>query len=100
MIAAFMFGSVTFHIRCHQVAPSTRAASCSTSGTWARPASSSSEMNGVVFQISARQITNSDEPVEPNQSVSAETPGSQSNQELTKPESRRTRTARRTPTRP
>jgi hypothetical protein len=33
MIAAFMFGIVTRHNRCHQVAPSTCAASCSTSGT-------------------------------------------------------------------
>ena len=87
MIAAFMFGSVTRHSRCHHVAPSTLAASCSTSGTCARPASSSSEMNGVVFQISARQITNSDGPCVPNQSVSAATPGTHENQELTKPES-------------
>ena len=70
MIAAFMFGMVTFHIRCHQVAPSTFAASCRTSGTCARPASSSSEMNGVVFQISARQTTSSDDHWPPNQSVS------------------------------
>src|SRR3712207_5241483 len=68
MMAAFMLGMVTRHIRCHQVAPSTLAASCSTSGTWARPARSSREMNGVVFQISARQITNSEEAWPPNQS--------------------------------
>ena len=80
MIAAFMFGIVTRHSRCHQVAPSTCAASWSTSGTCARPASSSSEMNGVVFQISARQITSSDVHLSPNQSVSATTPGSQANQ--------------------
>jgi hypothetical protein len=40
------------------------AASCSTSGTW-RPAQDSSEMNGVVFQISARQMTRIDVPQEP-----------------------------------
>ena len=57
MIAAFMFGRVTLQSRCNHVAPSTWAASCMSSGTWARPASSSSEMNGVVFQISDRQIT-------------------------------------------
>ena len=85
MMAAFMFGMVTFHRRCHQVAPSTWAASWRTSGTWARPASSSSEMNGVVFQISARQITSSDVHLSPNQSVSALMPGSQANQLLTKP---------------
>ena len=54
MIAAFMFGSVTRHSRCQAVAPSTLAASCSSSGTCTSPASSSSEMNGVVFQISDR----------------------------------------------
>ena len=70
MIAAFMFGSVTLYRRCHQVAPSTLAASCSSSGTWARPASSSSDMNGVVFQISDRQMTTSDGQRSPNQSVS------------------------------
>ena len=59
MIAAFMFGSVTLHSRCHAVAPSTLAASCSSSGTCTRPASRSSEMNGVVFQISDRMMTNS-----------------------------------------
>src|SRR5829696_9062257 len=85
MIAAFMLGIVTRQSRCHQVAPSTCAASCSTSGTWARPASSSSEMNGVVFQISARQITSSDVHLSPNQSVSVPMPGSQENQLLTKP---------------
>src|SRR5215207_7350725 len=42
-------------------------------------------MNGVVFQISARQITSSDVHLSPNQSVSAPTPGSQENQLLTKP---------------
>src|SRR5918997_4582674 len=85
MIAAFMFGMVTRHIRCHQLAPSTLAASCSTSGTCARPARMSSEMKGVVFQISARQITRSEVHWPPNQSVSAEIPGSQANQLFTKP---------------
>ncbi len=67
MIAAFMFGSVTFHSRCQAVAPSTFAASCMSSGTCTRPASSSSEMNGVVFQISDRQITTSADQRSPNQ---------------------------------
>src|SRR4028119_1262272 len=88
MIAAFMFGMVTRDIRCHQVAPSTLAASCRTSGTWARPARSSSEMNGVVFQISAMQTTNRADHWPPNQSVSAPMPGAQLNQALTKPEVR------------
>src|SRR4029453_14111813 len=59
MIAAFMFGTVTRKNRWRTVAPSTLAASCSSSGTWDRPASSSSEMNGVVFHTSAMMITNS-----------------------------------------
>src|SRR3954471_19463168 len=42
-------------------------------------------MNGVVFQISARQITSSEVHLSPNQSVSAPIPGSQENQLLTKP---------------
>ena len=37
MMAAFMFGSVTFHSRCQAVAPSTLAASCMSSGTCTRP---------------------------------------------------------------
>ena len=86
MIAAFMFGIVTLVMRCHQVAPSTRAASCRTSGTCARPASRSREMNGVVFQISARQTTNRADHWPPNQSVSAPMPGSQLNQVFTKPD--------------
>ena len=68
MIAAFMFGSVIFHRRCHAVAPSTLAASCMSSGTCTRPASSSSEMNGVVFQISERQMTKMADHRSPNQS--------------------------------
>ena len=67
MIAAFMFGSVTFHSRCQAVAPSTSAASCSSIGTCTSPASSSSEMNGVVFQISDRMMTNIDDQRPPNQ---------------------------------
>src|SRR3954469_15229603 len=42
-------------------------------------------MKGVVFQISARQITSSDVHLSPNQSVSVPIPGSQANHELTKP---------------
>ena len=67
MIAAFMLGSVTFQSRCHAVAPSTLAASCSSIGTCTSPASSSREMNGVVFQISEKTITNSDDQRPPNQ---------------------------------
>src|SRR5215210_1924583 len=83
MIAAFMFGSVTRLSRWRHVAPSTLAASCRTSGTWARPASRSRDMNGVVFQISDRQITAMDDHRPPNQ---AKLP--RPNQLLTKPESR------------
>ena len=68
MIAAFMFGSVTrVRAAASAVAPSTSAASCSSPGTCTRPASSSSEMNGVVFQISDRMMTNSDDQRCPNQ---------------------------------
>ena len=67
MIAAFMFGSVTFHSRCQAVAPSTSPPPGSSIGTWTSPASSSSEMNGVVFQISDRMITKSDDQRPPNQ---------------------------------
>src|SRR5579885_3534067 len=67
MIAAFMLGRVTRLRRCRHVAPSTLAASCRSSGTWARPANSRSDMNGVVFQISDMQMTNSDDHRWPNQ---------------------------------
>lgn len=82
MIAAFMFGNVTLTSRCQAVAPSTFAASCMSSGTCTRPASSNSEMNGVVFQISDRQITNSADQRSPNQLKSVSP-----NHWLTKPES-------------
>ena len=72
MIAAFMFGRTTFHSRCHALAPSTLAASRMSSGTWTSPASSSSEMNGVVFQISDNVMTNSDDHRSPNQLKSLE----------------------------
>src|SRR4051794_1670032 len=85
MIAAFMFGMVTLYSRWNQVAPSTCAASCMSSGTWARPASSSSEMNGVVFQISEKQITAMDGAKDPNQSVVEVTQGNQANHWLTNP---------------
>jgi hypothetical protein len=42
-------------------------------------------MNGVVFQISARQMTRSEVHLPPNQSVSAPMPGSQESQLFTKP---------------
>ena len=67
MMAAFMLGSVTFHSRCHAVAPSTLAASWSSIGTWTSPARSRSEMNGVVFQISEKTITKRDDQRPPNQ---------------------------------
>ena len=70
MIAAFMLGSVTRTSRCHRVAPSTSAASRSSRGTWAKPASSSKAMNGVVFQISASEITISADHRWPNQAKS------------------------------
>ena len=56
-IAGFISGSVIFVKRCQPVAPSTFAALCRSSGTSDRPASSSSAMNGVVFQISAMMMT-------------------------------------------
>ena len=59
-IAGFISGSVMRKKRCIVLAPSTFAASCSSSGTSASPASSSSAMNGVVFQTSARMITKSE----------------------------------------
>ena len=59
-IAGFISGIVMRKKRCTVLAPSTLAASCSSSGTSASPASSSSAMNGVVFQTSARMITSSD----------------------------------------
>ena len=70
MIAARMFGRITLYSRCHQVAPSTLAASSMSSDTWDRPASSSSDMNGVVFQISETMIANIAGQCEPNQLVS------------------------------
>ena len=56
-IAGFISGMVIRKKRCTVLAPSTLAASCSSSGTSASPASSSSAMNGVVFQASVRMIT-------------------------------------------
>src|SRR4051794_36255560 len=66
MMAPFMLGRVTRLRRWPHVAPSTFAASCSTSGTWARPARRSNDMNGVVFQISERQMTKIDDQRCPN----------------------------------
>jgi len=51
-MAGLISGTVMRQKRCQALAPSTLAASCSSSGTSARPASSSSAMNGVVFQTS------------------------------------------------
>ena len=59
-MAGRMSGRVIFVKRCHALAPSTFAASCSSSGTSARPASRSSAMKGVVFQTSVRMITTSE----------------------------------------
>ena len=56
-MAGFISGTVIRQKRCQAVAPSTLAAFCRSSGTSESPASSSSPMNGVVFQISARMIT-------------------------------------------
>ncbi len=55
-IAGFIIGRMIWVSRCHGPAPSTWAALSRSSGTRARPASSSSAMNGVVFQISARMM--------------------------------------------
>src|SRR3954454_10724014 len=85
MIAARMFGMITFHSRCHQVAPSTSAASIMSSEICARPASRSSDMNGVVFQISETMIATIAGQWLPNQLVSEEIHGSQSNQLFTQP---------------
>src|ERR1700729_2915561 len=82
MIAARILGKMTFHRRCHHVAPSTFAASSMSSDTWARPASSSSDMNGVVFQISEAMIAIIDDQYCPNQLKSSAVNGSQL---LTKP---------------
>ena len=71
MIAAFIAGSVTLRSRSQNVAPSTSAASCSSPGTWASPARRSSDMNGVVFQISEVMIAISADQWWPNQSKSA-----------------------------
>ena len=59
-IAGLISGSVTFTSRCQGPAPSTWAALSRSSGTKARPASSSRAMNGVVFHTSARMMTASD----------------------------------------
>ena len=53
-IAGFISGTVMRQNRCHALAPSTFAASWSSSGTSVSPASSSSAMKGVVFQTSVR----------------------------------------------
>src|SRR4029450_8144775 len=82
MIAAFMFGSVTLASRCQAEAPSTDAASCRSHGTCTNPASRSNEMDGVVFQISERMMTNSEVQRSPNQ-LKSPSP----NHWLTKPES-------------
>ena len=63
MIAAFMFGRITLHSRCQPWRRRPCAASSMSSETCDRPASSSSDMNGVVFQISETMIANSDVPV-------------------------------------
>ena len=68
------------------MAPSTSAASSSSVGTCERPASSSSEMNGVVFQISDMMMTKRLVPCWANQLRSVLIPGTQSNQWLMYPE--------------
>src|SRR3954447_8886766 len=85
MIAARMFGMITLNNRWLAVAPSTFAASSMSSEIWERPASSSSAMNGVVFQISLTMIANIACQWSPYQLVWAEMPGNQLNQELTQP---------------
>src|SRR3954452_10423239 len=85
MMAARMLGRITLKSRCHQVAPSTWAASIMSSEICASPASRSSDMNGVVFQISETMIANIAGQWLPNQLVSEEIHGSQSNQLFTQP---------------
>src|SRR3954447_20731996 len=53
-MAGFMRGTVMRQKRCQALAPSTFAASCSSSGTSVSPASSSRAMKGVVFHTSVR----------------------------------------------
>ena len=69
MIADFMLGSTTRRIRSPHVAPSTIAASSMAESIWVRPASSSSDMKGVVFQISEPQIGTMEVQNPPNQST-------------------------------
>src|SRR6476661_11290861 len=85
MIAARMLGMITFHSRCHQVAPSTLAASIMSSDTCESPASRSNDMKGVVFQISEIMIANIAGQWEPNQLVSAEIHGSHADHAFTYP---------------
>src|SRR6478609_8907525 len=85
MIAARMLGRITLNSRCHQVAPSTCAASIMSSEICASPASSSSDMNGVVFQISETMIANIAGQWLPNQLVSGSSQGSQENHAFTNP---------------
>jgi hypothetical protein len=54
-------------------------------------------MNGVVFQISANEMTVIEDQNPPNQSVVSLMPGSQLSHWLTNPVSRENATARRTP---
>jgi hypothetical protein len=56
-IAGFISGRITRVNRCQAVAPSTLDALSRSSGTSDSPAISSSAMNAVVFQISARMMT-------------------------------------------
>src|ERR1700722_15652863 len=58
--AGLINGSVILKNRCSAVAPSTLAALYRSSGTSASAPSSSSAMNGVVFQTSAPMITKND----------------------------------------
>ena len=68
MIWDFMLGRITLRSRSPHVAPSTTAASSIALSIWVRPASSSSDMNGVVFQISEPQIGTIELQKPPNQS--------------------------------
>src|SRR6476469_79912 len=85
MIAARMLGRITLNSRWVHVAPSTWAASSMSSETCERPARSSSDMNGVVFQISETMIANIAGQWEPNQLVSDEIHGSHENHAFTYP---------------
>ena len=75
-IAGIISGTVMRKKRCQAFAPSTLAASWSSSGTSESPASRSNAMNGVVFHTSVRMITTNEPPRLPSGFASSATSGS------------------------